>query len=131
MVEEAKQPAPRRHVVEQLWLYYEAAGRPPLRTITEAVVAAGEGPVSKETIRRLLQGVSLCSWSTVYFIVNALLHIGPPAEGLEKPVHRGPSSAHSGLYRAWAAATEAAAERGERAGAGMSVAGHAAARDMQ
>lgn len=76
---------PRRRFVEELHLYFRAAGRPEIASILAVVDASrtdpdgrlpeGPGPISRETVRRLLKGKTLSSWKKVELLFEALCEI--------------------------------------------------------
>ncbi len=64
----------RRRFLDELYVYYKAAGRPTLTEISDAI-ADGEyrGTASRETVRRILtQGSVPTRWTTVESIFMAL-----------------------------------------------------------
>lgn len=71
----------RRDFVSELHNHYRAANRPALRLISEraSILAARNeklaGTASRETIRRMLEGLSLPTWATVEVVFLALCDI--------------------------------------------------------
>lgn len=69
---------PHREFVEELFMHYREAGRPPLRQIAEWITANADdrdlrGTASTETIRRVLTGAVVPrTWATVETILEAL-----------------------------------------------------------
>jgi hypothetical protein len=72
---------PHRAFVEELFMYYREAGRPPLRTISDWIKNNADakdltGTASTETIRRVLTGITIPrNWPTVETILEALCSI--------------------------------------------------------
>ncbi|MGA5207954.1 hypothetical protein [Streptomyces variegatus] len=76
---------PRRKFVEELHLYFRAAGRPDLTRILAVIDAdradphgdlpEGPGPISRETVRRLLKGKTNSTWKKVELVFEALCRI--------------------------------------------------------
>jgi hypothetical protein len=72
---------PHRAFVEELFMYYREAGRPPLRTISDWIRNNADeknlkGTASTETIRRVLTGITIPRiWPTVDTILEALCGI--------------------------------------------------------
>lgn len=74
---------PHREFVEELFIHYREAGRPPLRTISAWIKRENErepglpGSASPETIRRILQGTTVPRlWPTVETVLFALCALG-------------------------------------------------------
>jgi hypothetical protein len=76
---------PRRKFTEELHLYFRAAGRPDLARILAVIDAdradphghlpEGPGPISRETVRRLLKGQTRSTWKKVELVFEALCSI--------------------------------------------------------
>jgi hypothetical protein len=94
-------PGPRRDFVEELHYHYRAAGRPQLRAVTERIaeldaklnaeeqrVQSGLGTASRETIRRMLRGLTVPRWPAVYAVALALCELsGRDLKGYRWPGH--------------------------------------------
>jgi hypothetical protein len=69
----------RRPLVDMLWSYYIAAGRPPMRKIAATISAWDDdrrtGSANHETIRRKMLGTSVGAWQTIEMIFLALCEI--------------------------------------------------------
>lgn len=76
---------PRRKFVVELFEYFRAARRPPLREISDRITANDElaGTASRETIRRMLSGAGVpARWDTVhavFLVLCELANIKPEA----------------------------------------------------
>ncbi len=72
--EEDLPPGPRRRFVGELFVLYRKARRPTLREINEQIMRMDlAGTASRETIRRMLQGVSVpANWETVEAVLTVL-----------------------------------------------------------
>jgi hypothetical protein len=83
---------PRRELVEELFVYYREAGRPTLRSISDYIASRDDlaGTASKETIRRMLQGISVpAQWETAHAVFLALCRLaGAHSEGPRSPNNR-------------------------------------------
>jgi hypothetical protein len=69
---------PRRVLVAQLFAYYRDAGRPTLREISDAIAGRDDlaGTASRETIRRMLLGISVpAQWETAHAVFLALCQL--------------------------------------------------------
>lgn len=66
-------PGPKRDFVAELYLHYREAGRPPLPKIEALTGTMPDAyKVSRETIRRLLQGQTTSQWPVVDALLRAL-----------------------------------------------------------
>ncbi|MES5824831.1 hypothetical protein [Streptomyces sp. RG80] len=86
MPSEEELPAgPHRKFLEELHLYYRAAGRPKLARILQVIHASVDAPpgdapdmppqISRETIRRILKGKSRSDWTKVELLFEAFCAI--------------------------------------------------------
>lgn len=79
--EEELPDGPRRRFVTELRRYYRAAGRPPLRRISDAIenrnVDFNEITASQETVRRILRGTVVPhDWDRVNALLQVLCEMG-------------------------------------------------------
>ena len=103
-------PQGRERLVDHLWRFYPAAGRPPMRTIATAIEALDEdsrnATANHETIRRLLRGDAVGNWLTVELVFETLCamadvdpdYIEPDDDG---PWNSQPKSHRDELREAW------------------------------
>lgn len=72
-------PKARQPLVDMLWRFFVAAGRPSMRQIAKAIETLPDdqrnGTANHETIRRTLQGQSIGAWGTVEVIFLALCEL--------------------------------------------------------
>ncbi|MFI9811407.1 hypothetical protein [Saccharothrix variisporea] len=64
--------------MEELFSYYRDAGRPTLRHISDFIATNDDlaGTASKETVRRMLQGLTVpAQWETAHTVFLALCHL--------------------------------------------------------
>ncbi|MFJ2575222.1 hypothetical protein [Kitasatospora aureofaciens] len=97
---------PVRRFAEELHLHYRAARRPTLRTISEKVHELGLedpslGTASKETVRRLLLGLTLPTWATVHVVYLALCRLAGTDPEATYLGEFGQVSYQRDLERAW------------------------------
>ena len=76
-------PGARRDYVECLFDYLKAAGRPTLQEISDRIAAHDDlpGTASKETVRRMLQGVTVPRWPTAYSVFVVLCELAKVKPG--------------------------------------------------
>ncbi|WP_405845391.1 transposase [Streptomyces platensis] len=79
-------------------------------TDATAVSAHDDGPVSRETVRHMLLGMSLPKWSAVQWVLEALHSMAEEPSGEANPHSIGPGdeSSRDALHRAWGEARLAA-----------------------
>lgn len=72
-------PESRQLLVDMLWRFFVAAGRPSMRRIAEAIEQLPDeqrnGTANHETIRRTLRGESVGEWGTIEVIFLALCEL--------------------------------------------------------
>jgi hypothetical protein len=98
--------SPRRRLVETLHAYYQEAGRPTLREIDEWISGREGLAASKETVRRMLLGISVpLRWDIAESAFLALCALA----GTNPDTAREDGRTHRAAYRdQWQAALDAA-----------------------
>jgi hypothetical protein len=104
---------PRREFVEELRRYYRAAGRPPLRRVSNLLEGREdlkEVTASQETVRRILRGIVIpTDWNRVNAVFQVFCEIGeidPDAERWESRYDEESESNREYVRRLWDAALE-------------------------
>ncbi|MGC9670941.1 hypothetical protein ACNTMW_30890 [Planosporangium sp. 12N6] len=104
---------PHRSFVEEFFMHYREAGRPPLRVIATWIQVNADsrdlpGTASTETIRRVLTGVSVPrTWLTVETILEALCGIAGRSTGEERwPEDNSSATFKDALKERWNAALD-------------------------
>lgn len=109
-------PEARQPLVDMLWRFFVAAGRPSMRRIAEAIEELDDdqrnGTANHETIRRTLQGQSVGAWLTAEVIFLALCELAdvdPTDEEGDDGDRWNPPTAHIEEFRRrWNAAVDLA-----------------------
>jgi hypothetical protein len=103
---------PRREFVEELRRYYRAAGRPPLRHVSNLIEGRAdlkEVTASQETVRRILRGIVIpTDWNRVNAVFQVFCEIGEIDPGADRweDSHYGEESNREYVRRLWDAALE-------------------------
>jgi hypothetical protein len=104
---------PRREFVDELRRYYRAAGRPPLRRVSNLLEGRAdlkEVTASQETVRRILRGIVIpTDWNRVNAVFQVFCEIGeidPGADRWENSRFDEAESNREYVRRLWDAALE-------------------------
>lgn len=95
---------PRREFVEELFTHYRDAGRPTLRRISDFIAANDDlaGTASKETVRRMLQGLTVpTQWETAQTVFLALCHLAGRNPDLRRAMDPWGETSRSVFKRLW------------------------------
>jgi hypothetical protein len=96
-------------LVTQLFAYYRDAGRPTLRQISDSIASRDDlaGTASRETIRRMLLGISFpAQWETAHAVFLALCQLAGYDPDEEHPDGYGGETRRSVAKELWNSAID-------------------------